>query len=676
MAQTELTRMFASLGFKVDDTGAAQFESRLRTLRENSAMFARNLGVVANKLTLVKKKVDALNRSLSSDSKSSKSKNNKGMSESYSRLANYVERVEQSHKSITTHEPVLVKALNNIRTTVWKGSNAWEAYRKNVSSANNEMRSFKQSMADMRRGTGSVAVNNKYYGGNQTSPRPSVAHPPQSPTSAAGGAMMFGALGGGVKDFFRSMTPATAIAGGLVSTGFAAKEVVQRGREMTKMNNVLLMAASGQEQYAEALQFVNKESHRLGQSTQEMGMAFGKVLQSARGKMKYEDIEKVFTGFGELMTAMGANVDDQKGIYRAFGQMLTKGKIEAEEEGQMAERGLPAKELIKQSAMEVYGVDSAGYEKMRQKGAVKVEDIAVNLSNRMRAMANNNDALNKMLQTSSVAQQRFMNAIDKLSQTIMSSGLDKGLFYIFSGMAKIVEVIEPMIKGFGLMTKGAWDFGVGVKNLASAVDGRLLVALSGALLLILRFTTAGKAATNMSKLFALQTSILSSKHITLAKRIGKTTLVVWALFEALSALERSNSGEVNWVTLLGMQFQLLFANIDLASSRIDNFFLKMKYYAKNPLELFGDSSTFRASNMIPDIGVLGYAKDALKAVEKKFKPNKPADTSRFPSTLPDFSEPKRTNNTVNILLKDQAGKILDRGSARLGDLSPLTLTQP
>lgn len=676
MAQTELTRMFASLGFKVDDTGAAQFESRLRTLRENSAMFARNLGVVANKLTLVKKKVDALNRSLASDSKSSKSENNKGMSESYSRLANYVERVEQSHKSITTHEPVLVKALNNIRTTVWKGSNAWEAYRKNVSSANNEMRSFKQSMADMRRGTGSVAVNNRYYGGNQQSPRPSVAHPPQSPTSAAGGAMMFGALGGGVKDFFRSMTPATAIAGGLVSTGFAAKEVVQRGREMTKMNNVLLMAASGQEQYAEALQFVNKESHRLGQSTQEMGMAFGKVLQSARGKMKYEDIEKVFTGFGELMTAMGANVDDQKGIYRAFGQMLTKGKIEAEEEGQMAERGLPAKELIKQSAMEVYGVDSAGYEKMRQKGAVKVEDIAVNLSNRMRAMANNNDALNKMLQTSAVAQQRFMNALDKLSQTIMSSGLDKSLFYVFSGMAKILELIEPMIKGFGLMTKGVWDFGVGVKNLASAVDGRLLVALSGALLLILRFTTAGKAATNMSKLFALQTSILSSKHITLAKRIGKTTLVVWALFEALSALERSNSGEVNWVTLLGMQFQLLFANIDLASSRIDNFFLKLKHYAKNPTDLFSDDSNFRPSQLVPDIGILGHVKGALKYVEKKTFPQKEIDKNRFPSTLPDFSEPRRTTNTVNVILKDQAGNILNRGSARLGDLSPLTLTQP
>lgn len=675
MAQTELTRMFASLGFKVDDTGAAQFESRLRTLRENSAMFARNLGVVANKLTLVKKKVDALNRSLASDSKSSKSKNNKGMSESYSRLANYVERVEQSHKSITTHEPVLVKALNNIRTTVWKGSNAWEAYRKNVSSANNEMRSFKQSMADMRRGTGSVAVNNKYYGGSQTSPRPSVAHPPQSPTSAAGGAMMFGALGGGVKDFFRSMTPATAIAGGLVSAGFAAKEVVQRGREMTKMNNVLLMAASGQEQYAEALQFVNKESHRLGQSTQELGMAFGKVLQSSRGKMKYEDIEKVFTGFGELMTAMGANVDDQKGIYRAFGQMLTKGKIEAEEEGQMAERGLPAKELIKQSAMEVYGVDSAGYEKMRQKGAVKVEDIAVNLSNRMRAMANNNDALNKMLQTSAVAQQRFMNAIDKLAQTVMSSGLDKALFYVFSGMAKILEVIEPMIKGFGAMAKGLGDLTKVYFSFANE-NKTLMLGILATLLMIVRFTKASEKAGVVTRILSGDITKLNGKYLALAGRVAKTTLVVWALFEAMSALERSNSGEVNWVTLLGAQFQILYGTIDLAAARIENFFLKLKYYAKNPMQLFGEDSTFRASEMIPGFGVLKYAKNALRKMEDRFNPRQEPDKNRFPSTLPDFQEPKSSNNTVNILLKDQAGNILDRGSARLGDLSPLTLTQP
>lgn len=673
MAQTELTRMFASLGFKVDDTGAAQFESRLRSLRENSAMFARNLGVVANKLTLVKKKVDALNRSLASDSKSSKSKNDKGMSESYSRLANYVERVEQSHKSITTHEPVLVKALNNIRTTVWKGSNAWEAYRKNVSSANNEMRSFKQSMADLRRGTGSVAVNNKYYGGSQTSPRPSVAQPPQSPASGAGGAMMFGALGGGVRDFFRSMTPATAIAGGLVSAGFAAKEVVQRGREMTKMNNILLMASSGQEQYAEALQFVNKESHRLGQSTQEMGMAFGKVLQSARGKMKYEDIEKVFTGFGELMTAMGSNVEDQKGIYRAFGQMLTKGKIEAEEEGQMAERGLPAKELIKQSAMEVYGVDSAGYEKMRQKGAVKVEDIAVNLSERMRAMANNNDALNKMLQTSAVVEQRFMNAIDKLSQTIMQSGLDKALFYVFSGMAKVVEIITPMIKGFGDAVKGISELTSITFKLGSeykALTGVLAVALLW--MIRLRGSIFSKSAvvrvlsTNLGVLWAMYGKVIS--------RIARATAVTWALFEAFSALSKHNSGEVNWITYLATWFETLYLNIALAKAELRLFWAEMKYNVRNSPQELGDTLKGGAKNIFtPSRTMSDIVTEALFQGIKMFAPKEEKKPPKS-IAIPDMQSSSFNRETKLRIDTYTNGTYNNTTTMYLGDTHNLTLT--
>ena len=152
----------------------------------------------------------------------------------------------------------------------------------------------------------------------------------------------------------------------------------------------------------------------------------------------------------------------------------------------------------------------------------------------------------------------------------------------------------------------------------------------------------------MSKLFAAQTSILSSKHVTLAKRIGKTTLVVWALYEAFSALERSNSGEVNWVTLLGAQFQILYGTIDLAAARVENFFLKLRYYSKNPTQLFGDQSDFRASEMIPEIGILKYSKNALRKMEDRFNPRQEPDKERFPSTLPDFSEPKSTNNTVTI----------------------------
>ena len=84
------------------------------------------------------------------------------------------------------------------------------------------------------------------------------------------------------------------------------------------------------------------------------------------------------------------------------------------------------------------------------------------------------------------------------------------------------------------------------------------------------------------------------------------------LFEALSALEKSNSGEVNWVTLLGAQFQILYNTIDLAAARIENFFLKLKYYAKNPVEFLVGIVITGCRTLIPGIGVLKYAKKCSK----------------------------------------------------------------
>ena len=85
----ELARMFASLGFKVDPTGADLFESKLRGLRESSANFARNLGVVGQQLDKVKSKVNSLNSAIGKDQRGTGA----GASAAYSKLAAYVERI-------------------------------------------------------------------------------------------------------------------------------------------------------------------------------------------------------------------------------------------------------------------------------------------------------------------------------------------------------------------------------------------------------------------------------------------------------------------------------------------------------------------------------------------------------------------------------------------------------
>ncbi|RXF07835.1 hypothetical protein EG878_17190, partial [Enterococcus faecalis] len=190
------------------------------------------------------------------------------------------------------------------------------------------------------------------------------------------------------------------------------------------------------------MEYVRAESNRLGQSTTEMGLGFAKVMQSVQGKLSLEKTQKIFTGFGELMTVMGNSADDQKGVYRAMTQMFSKGKIEAEEEGQMAERGLPMKELVKRAAMEVYKVDQKGYEKMRKAGSVKAEDVLPRVAELMSEMANKNNALEKALNQSLVKQQQFMNRLNDFAENIMTSGLDAFLGEVFDLLTGIVDHVE------------------------------------------------------------------------------------------------------------------------------------------------------------------------------------------------------------------------------------------
>src|SRR5699024_9620333 len=102
--------MFASLGFKVDPTGADLFESKLRGLRESSANFARNLGVVGQQLDKVKSKVNSLNSAIGKDQRGTGA----GASAAYSKLAAYVERVEKAQRSLTAQTPSVVSSMNTI----------------------------------------------------------------------------------------------------------------------------------------------------------------------------------------------------------------------------------------------------------------------------------------------------------------------------------------------------------------------------------------------------------------------------------------------------------------------------------------------------------------------------------------------------------------------------------
>ena len=544
----QIASMFASLGFKVDTTGLDNFNSKLREVRGNTVVAARNIGVLAEKLRSASAALDGVTTKLD---KVSLKKANQNIADSYKSVASNVGLVEKALTSIQNNQKGITKALGRIHASVKAGEPLWDKYRATVRATKEELVAVNGKMKELRANSAVSLRVNQGRSGTGSSDNSSSTRQTNN-NSMFGG--MFGGRGEFSGGFFRSMLPAVALAGGLPSAGFAVKETVQAGRERIKMSNIMTASTKDAEEYAKAMEYVRAESNRLGQSTTEMGLGFAKVMQSVQGKLSLEKTQKIFTGFGELMTVMGNSADDQKGVYRAMTQMFSKGKIEAEEEGQIAERGLPIKELIKKAAMEVYKVDQKGYEKMRKAGAVKAEDVLPRVAELMSAMANKNNALDKALNQSVVKQQQFMNRLNDFAENIMTGGLDSMLSNIFDKLTSLVDILSEI-------TTGAKGFKKAIDDLTNG-NGLLSIALTLLIGLLFKkrkaIVSVVKNLKNFSGIAMVVTSFLNGGMgqalIAIAKRFGFVGIAISGALVLLQqfgkAIQDQKLGKWTWIDTL------------------------------------------------------------------------------------------------------------------------------
>lgn len=645
----QIASMFASLGFKVDTTGLDTFNSKLREVRGNTVVASRNIGVLAEKLRSASSALDGVTTKLD---KVSLKKANQNIADSYKSVASNVGLVEKALTSIQNNQKGITKALGRIHASVRAGEPLWEKYRATVRATKEDLVSVNGKMKELRaNSTVSLRVNQGRGGssgsGNQSNTR-------QTNNNMFGG--MFGGRGDFSGGFFRSMLPAVALAGGLPSAGFAVKETVQAGRERIKMSNIMTASTKDAEEYAKAMEYVRSESNRLGQSTTEMGLGFAKVIQSVQGKLSLEKTQKIFTGFGELMTVMGNSADDQKGVYRAMTQMFSKGKIEAEEEGQMAERGLPMKELIKKAAMEVYKVDQKGYEKMRKAGTVKAEDVLPRVAELMSEMANKNSALDKALNQSVVKQQQFMNRLNDFAENIMNSGLDAFLGKVFELLTGIVDHVEYLGSAYKTTFKALNSFTNG--------NGVLITVLTVVLGLLLRkrkaLIASGRASStflgSLKNLGGFIAGVFNSRLMLLARRFIWITALIEGIAFASDQITKKLSGEANWIDWLTMKFELLGLKIQTitmdARQSLQAFWYELTHFGEETFEsafYFGGKNYGTRDKWLQN-----------KAQKSGIKPKYPEKSfSEFKNRygkLPSMSNLPSTPNRVGIPFANATGQ--------------------
>lgn len=546
----QIAKMFASLGFNVDTTGLEKFRSSVKLARTDIRNMAGDTKVAATQFRSLSAALDGLNTKLN---KISVKKANNDISTSYRNVASSLRNVERALLSIEHNQRGVTKALGRIHASVKAGEPIWDKYRQTVIATRDALSSVNGKMQTLRANSSVNLKVNQGRGGSNSSGY-------QGKDNSFFGSMMGSSTGGMMGGFFRSMLPAVAIGGGLPAAGFAMKEIVQRGREQQKMENVLQFSSKGLQDFNDSLAFVRKTAMDLGTSSVDLGKAFAQVNMSAGETLTKDQKKKMFTEASAVFSVMGATKDEQGLLYKAVNQMFSLGRIQAEEMNQLTGQGLVPRQAVYQAVRDAYGnqkMTNADIMKMQKANQLDPSKVLPKLFENLAKQAEESGAMAKYKQSSIYKQGQAIEKLNQLAQQIMNSGLDKFLANLFSLLSGIIDHVSYLVGAFKNFKKGLDSIsgGNGLLIAGLAIVIKLLLNKRKALALV------GKQGAKVTDVFKIMSNFVKGEMVGSFALLARRLLWITALIEGIGfisdQLGKKFKGEDNWIDFLILSFQLL-----------------------------------------------------------------------------------------------------------------------
>lgn len=549
----QIASLFASLGFKVDTKGLDAFQSKLREVRGDTALFARNARVLAANLRSMSSGLDGVTTRLD---KLSLKRANANISESYTEVAKSVARVHNALNGISNNQKRITLSLGKIHSSVKAGEPIWDKYKQSVLETKAALVQVNGQMQQLRKSS-NVGVRT---GSSGFSSRTSTTRQ-ERPFGGMNLGGSEGLLAGG--GFFRAMLPAVATAGGLPTLGYAVSKIVEQGREVQKMDIVLKMASKNTEEFGRNLEFVRKTAQEVGVDITEFGQAYAKMLQATKDVkgLGLADKEKMFKDLSIYMRTIGSSADDQQGIFRALTQMFTKGKVQAEELLQMAERGVPAAIEIKKAAIEGLKMTEKQFDLAQKKGELDPAKLLPIMSANLAKLAQDSGAYQKALETSATSQQRFKNELKLLADEILQGGLDEGLKNLFTNLTGLIKVTKEGIQWLKGLKKGLDEVSGGNSGLILSIAALsfVLFRLRKPLIMLWQYFKIVRALGGGLSTF------FSTGFVKSILRLGGKLFWLVTAFEAIiavgNALNKEAEGTPTWISWWILNLETLYVNV-------------------------------------------------------------------------------------------------------------------
>lgn len=636
----KIASLFASVGFDIDTTDLTKLDSHLKSIRGNTANLSRNLRITNAELNTTSTRMRNLAKSAEAVTKF----NNLG-----GKYVSLAVKVKESEAAIARFARVLKLVEPRLDSTNFRLSEvtrSWMGLTAAVRAANGELSRVPNKTPR--------PVSSGHVGGSGGTRYSS------SPTNTGFGTGLLGGLAATISRF----TP-TGLVGGtaLTSAAVGLNEVRKAGQDQQRMENMLLFSTKSQEEYARSLEYVRKESLRLGLNSVELGKAFAQVNMSAREKLTEEQRRKMFTQASEYIMVTGAGQEDQKLIFKAVNQMFSLGRIMAEEMNQLTERGVP-RQMIYDVAKEVYKVKTTeDVLKLQEQGKLDPAKILPKVFERFAKQARDTGAYDKMQGSSIVAQNRFMETLRQTADDIMDAGLDKalaGFFNVLNGGLPYLTVffkgIVGVAKGISEVVKIVWE-AVSAWGAWIGENSRTTAFLS---LLIGLFAVLTAKVTGATVSFGILGKVLA----TVGRRIPLIAMLL-ALFYLFKEYDRYTKGEDSWMANFA-EWMIYLAE----STRLWKEELIGAYNAAKEFR-FGDVSENNAAQ--PFIPFRNFKKLTSKAILEfadMFSSDNtlPQRNSNLGDIIPSTYSGNISSNSpmlaaevmLPVVIQDSSGKVLDR----------------
>lgn len=256
-----------------------------------------------------------------------------------------------------------------------------------------------------------------------------------------------------VKSYLRSMQMhfmsfAAAVGGGAIGLSNFVSRMIETAKETSRVNIALKNVSKSTEEFADHQKFVIGLSKKYGVQVNSLTSGFAKFKAAADiSNMSLSDQYKIFESVSRAAVAFGLSADDQKGVFLALSQMMSKGKVQAEElRLQMAER-LP---VAIQAMAKAAGVSVEEMDKLMKQGKLYASDVLPRFA----------EVLNEMIPN--VDTDNLVTSLNRLSNVFVDMVKKWGI------EEKFKSVIDSVSRLLGVLANNAKAVFVGLKVLLTA----------------------------------------------------------------------------------------------------------------------------------------------------------------------------------------------------------------